>query len=350
MEINEFEGRYIDYNFSLLQTKIEMQELAFADDEEVLRNEIMINKLREIATYNSNASKGKSLRARVKIQKRLEKSRNNAPFIDVRQPEISLDINNEKEDFLALKVKGYSLTFDDILLNDINFEIKSKDKVAIIGSNGTGKTTLLREIFKNDNNCIEINDNVNLAYLSQVQGEILNEANTIVEEFFDAGFESLQEIKTYLFDYGFCEKDIKRLICNLSGGEKNMLQLAKLSHSKANMLLLDEPSSHLDTYSQLALENALEDYKGAVMMISHDYYSIANCMDYVLIIKDKTIRKMSMTKFKKMIYANHFDRKYLEIEQKKRLVEKKIETALKDGDFEIAKALSEQLGELIEAL
>jgi len=67
-------------------------------------------------------------------------------------------------------------------------------------------------------------------------------------------------------------------------------------------LLLGEPTSHLDTYSQMALEKAIENYNGAILMISHYYYSIINCVDYVLLIEDKTIRKMSMRKFRKMIY------------------------------------------------
>jgi ATP-binding cassette subfamily F protein 3 len=350
MKIQEFDGSYTDYNFSLLQTKIEMQELAFADDQEMLRNDIMIDKLRYIATYQSDASKGKSLRARVKIQKRLEKNRTNAPYVDIKQPEISLDAENKIEESIALRVNNYSVSFDETLLVDVNFEIKSTDKVALIGSNGTGKTTLLREIFKNNSDSIEINADVDLAYLSQVQGEILDESRTIVEEFFDAGFKTLLEIKSYLSSYGFEEEDINQNIGSLSGGEKNMLQLAKISYSKANMLLLDEPSSHLDTYSQMVLENALEEYKGAIIMISHDYYSISNCMDYVLIIKDKHIRKMSMTKFRKMIYANHFDRNYLAIEQKKKVSEKKVAIALKDGDFELAKVLSEELEKLIKLL
>ena len=85
-------------------------------------------------------------------------------------------------------------------------------------------------------------------------------------------------------------------------------------------------------------------------MISHDFYTIANCMDYVLIIEDKTIRKMSMRKFRKMIYASHFDKDYLEIEQKKKLVETKIQLALKDIDIPLAKVLSEELEELIRLL
>lgn len=350
MELQEFDGRYIDYNLSLLQSKIESQELAIADSDEIMRNELLIDKLRFIATNNSEASRGKTLKARVKVQERLEARRIKAPFIDIKQPDIRLVTDHETEETIALKVTDYSFAFDDILLENINFEIKSTDKVALIGSNGTGKTTLLREIFKNNHASIEINKDVDVAYLSQLQDEILNESHTILEEFFDAGFKTYEEIRSYISNYGFDEEVINQNIGSLSGGEKNILQLAKVSASKANLLLLDEPTSHLDTYSQIALEKAIKDYKGAILMISHDFYFIVNCMDFVLIIEDKTIRKMSMRKFRKMIYASHFDRDYLEIEQKKKSVETKIELALKDTNFELAKVLSEELEELIKLL
>ena len=157
--------------------------------------------------------------------------------------------------------------------------------------------------------------------------------------------ESLDEL-----NYNFLEEVLNQKIESLSGGEKNLLQFAKISVSNANLLLLDEPTSHLDTYSQIALENALKDYNGAILMISHDFYSIVNCMDYALIIDDKTIRKMSMRKFRKMIYARHFDKDYLELEQKKKELETKVELALKDMDFTLAKTLCVELEGLIKLL
>lgn len=349
-QLQEFDGRYIDYNFSLLQTKIEMQELAIADDEEIERNEALIEKLRERATYNAEASNGRALKARVKIQERLEARRIKAPFVDIKQPDINLVTDNEIEETVALKVNDFSVAFDEVLLEDVNFEIKSNDKVAIIGTNGVGKTTLLRSIFKNNSDSIEINDNIEVAYLSQMQGEILNESNTILEEFYDAGFETYREIRRYLSNYGFGQDFIEQKIESLSGGEKNILQLAKVSASKANMLLLDEPTSHLDTYSQIALEKAVKNYNGAVLMISHDYHFIINSMDYVLMIEDKKIRKVNMRKFRKMIYDTHFDKDYLQIEQKKKEVEMKIALALVDTDFELARTLSEELEGLIKLL
>lgn len=349
-EIQEFDGRYIDYNFSLLQTKIELQELAIAEEEEIARNENIVNNLRAIATYNSEASRGRALKARVKFQERLEARRIKAPFVEIKQPDIRFSIDHELEDTTVITVNNYSVSFDELLLENVNFEIKSTDKVALIGANGTGKTTLLREIYRNNHDAIEVNPDANVTYLSQLQGEMLKDSNTILEEFIDAGFATYDEIRSHLSSYGFEGEILEQRIESLSGGEKNMLQLAKVSASKANVLLLDEPTSHLDTYTQIALENAIQNYKGAILMISHDFYSVVNGMDYVLIIDGKTIRKMTIKKFKKMIYARHFDKDYLELEQNKKAVETKIELALKAANFELAQGLMDELEELIKQL
>lgn len=349
-ELQEFDGRYIDYNFSLLQSKIELQEIAVAEAEEIERYDHIIDNLREIATYNSEASRGRALKARVKFQERLEARRIKEPFVDIKQPNIRFGIDKEMEDTVVVNVNNYSVSFDELLLENVNFEIKSTDKVALIGPNGTGKTTLLREIFKNNQDAIEINADVKVAYLSQVQGEMLKDSNTILNEFIDSGFQTYDEIRSYLPNYGFEGEILDQKIESLSGGEKNMLQLAKVSASQANVLLLDEPTSHLDIYTQIALEKAIEDYKGAIIMISHDFYSVVNGMDYVLIIEDKTISKMSIEEFRQMIYASHFDENYLENEQKKKSVEMKIELALKDTNFELAKSLVDELEKLIKLL
>lgn len=349
-ELQEFDGRFVDYNFSLLQAKIELQELSLADDEEIERNDRLIDKLRFRATIFDDVSNGKALNARVKVQERLEARRIKAPFVEMKQPKINLPDQANLSDTLAVKVDDYSVAFDELLLENVNFEMNATDKVALIGPNGTGKTTLLREIYQNKSDAIDIADDVQVAYLSQLQAEVLNDSNTIMEEFFEAGFNSYDEIRSFVSNYGFEGEGVDQKIGSLSGGEKNILQLAKVSASGANLLLLDEPTSHLDTYSQLALEKAMENYKGAILMISHDYYSIMNCMDYVLLIEGKTIRKMTMRKFRKMIYKNHFDKDDLALEQKKKAVETEIALALKATDFEHAKVLSEELEALIKRL
>lgn len=350
-ELQEFDGSYIDYNFSLLARKVELQELAHEDTEEIKRNAALIEKLREAATNNAEASRGKALKARIKIQERLIARRIKAPFVDIKQPAITLTTTTAlDEETTALTVTDYGVSFDEMLLENVNFEIKGTDKVALIGPNGTGKTTLLREIFKNQNPHIEINDEVETAYLSQLQGEVLDESRTILDEFLNCGFNTKSEVLAHLSGYSFKKDMLDQKIGSLSGGEKNILQLAKIAIGNANMLFLDEPTSHLDTYAQLALEKAIKEYNGAILMVSHDFYTIANCMDYVLIVDEHSIRRMSIRKFRKMIYARHFDKDYLELEQKKKALEIKVATALKNNDFTSAKGLCEDLEKLITAL
>jgi ATP-binding cassette subfamily F protein 3 len=139
--LQSFDGSYIQYNFTLLESKIELQELAIADQEEIERNEELIRQLRLNATYSSEAAKGRSLRARVKYQERLEARQIQAPFVDIKQPNIILECEDDLEEVTAIKITDLRVDFDENLLDHVNLDIKSTDKVALIGSNGTGKTT-----------------------------------------------------------------------------------------------------------------------------------------------------------------------------------------------------------------
>jgi ATP-binding cassette subfamily F protein 3 len=111
--------------------------------------------------------------------------------------------------------------------------------------------------------------------------------------------------------------------------------------------LLDEPTSHLDTYAQVALEQAIAEYQGAVLMVSHDFYTIVNCADYILFVDDTSVRQMRIRTFRKKIYENHFDKDYLELEQKKKELEMRVNSALKSNDVKTAKKICEQLEEII---
>lgn len=378
-DIQEFDGTFVEYNFSLLAQKIEMQELVAKEQEEIERNQKIVDKLRANATRVTSASRGKALHARVSYLERLEARRIKAPFVNLRQPKIVLPIvaadaellfqkteGEQKEvvekEFIeatdklpeekktVLQVSDYTVSYDELLLENVNFELKEGDKVAIVGPNGTGKTTLLRDIYKNESGFISLAEDVKVGFLSQIHGEMLKESNTIYDEMEQIGFQTHGEIAEYLKDYYFEVDMLGKKIEQLSGGEKNLLQLAKISAGDANLLLLDEPTSHLDTYSQIALEKAIENYHGTVIMVSHDFYTIANCVDYVLFVEDKSIRKMRIRSFRKMIYENHFDKDYLELEQKKKELETRIETLLQNNDYETAKEVCEQLEEVVNKM
>lgn len=366
-QLQEFEGSYIDYKYALLEKKIELQEQAEADLEEIKRNRQVVERMRAQATRMDNASLGRALHARVSYLERLQVRRTKEPFIDVAQPEIMFPLYEEKcvatdvgvDNFEHLEVKdtsvemplltveGYNVSFDDVLLENVSFEVKPGEKIAIVGANGTGKTTLLRDVYKNDNPAIKIGAQTKIGFLSQLHGEMFDENHTVFEEMEAIGFDTETQAAEYLETYLFNKESLNKRIHMLSGGEKNLLQISKIALTETNLLLLDEPTSHLDTYAQEALEAAIADYKGAVLMVSHDFYNIANSVDYVLYVEDKTIRRMSNRAFRKMIYAKHFDRDYLELEQKKKELEIKVEKALKDADLTVAKKAAEDLEPVI---
>ena len=354
-DVQEFDGNYISYNFALLLRKIELQEQATKEEAEIERTRELVERLRDDATEVDSATRGRFLHAKVSQLARLEARRIKAPFVEIRQPVVHLpDVvaaAPEVEDRnVMLRVQDYTVAFDELLLENVSFELREGEKVAIVGPNGTGKTTLLREIYKNNNPYITINDGVEVGLLSQLHSEMLTESNTVLEEFFELGFPDREAIEKHLNKYCFIPDHLDSRIRYLSGGEKNLLQLAKIDVTKANLLLLDEPTSHLDTYAQIALEEAVQDYRGAVLMVSHDFYNIVNCADYVLYVEDKTIRRMRIRTFRKKIYANHFSKDYLELELKKKELETRIARYLKDADYAAARNLTDDLAEIIDQM
>lgn len=348
-DLQEFEGNYLEYSFTLLAQKLEKMELAQADNEEIERNEAVIQRLRAIATINADASRGRALHARVSLMARLEERRVKEPFLDIVIPEIRLPEVEVDADQTFLEITDYNKSFDTALLEHISFHLKQNEKIALIGANGTGKTTLLRDIYHTKQDSIQISPEAKIGFLSQTAGETLDENSTILNEFLSKELSTNRAVKEYLAKYGFT-KDLSQKIQTLSGGEKNLLQLAKIGLSNANFLLLDEPTSHLDTKTQLAFEAAVRNYKGAVFMVSHDFYTIANCMDYCLIIEDHSIRKIRIRKFRQMIYQHHFNKDYLELEQKRVQLEFQVHQAINSRNFDSARLLLEQLELIIDKL
>ncbi len=349
--VTQFDGKYNEYNLYLLERKIELQEMAQSDTEEIERNAKLIENLREIATLTAESVHGRALKARVTLQARLEARQVKEPFIYINTPQYKfLNSDREASEDIVISSNNFELSFEELILENVNFEIKHGEKVALIGANGTGKTSLLRQIVKNENPAIFVDSSVKICYLSQAQNETLNDENTIFEEFFELGFESCEHIENYLADFGFAHDMLGDKISSLSGGEKNTLQMAKIGSQKTDILILDEPSSHLDIYSQIALENAIKAFKGTVLMVSHDFYFIANCMDYVLFAENKTVRRMSNRKFRQMIYKKHFDKDYLQIQEKFTLEVNKLEKAILDKKFDLAKKLLEECQSLVKQL
>ncbi|MBQ8354168.1 MAG: ABC-F family ATP-binding cassette domain-containing protein [Oscillospiraceae bacterium] len=347
-DLQEFEGTFNEYSFSRLQKKIDLKLAAIADEEEVQRLNVLVDQLRESAEEKADPRRGRALRSKVSFLNRLLSRQIKAPFVEIRQPDIRLpQIEEPEEPAELLRLENYSLAFEEKLLENISFSVKTGEKVALVGANGTGKTSMLRQIVKNENPAIRFSEMAVPAFFSQLHAEILKEQNSIYEEFFDIGFGTEAEIEKYLRSYCFDPDTLRRKVGNLSGGEKNLLQLAKLAAGKANLLLLDEPSSHLDTFAQIALEDAIAAYQGAVLMVSHDFYTIVNCADTILFVENGGIRPVSARAFRKMIYKKHFSKDYLELELQKKDFETRIQRLLESGDCAEAQRLCDKLAEIV---
>ncbi|MBR2484217.1 MAG: ABC-F family ATP-binding cassette domain-containing protein, partial [Oscillospiraceae bacterium] len=350
-DLQEFEGNFAEYNLSRLQKKIDLQLASLTDEAEIQRVSELVDRLREKATEVAEAQHGRTLKGKVSYLNRLLDRQIKAPFVEIRQPDIQLpDVEASEEETELLRLDDYSLAFEETLLDQVSFAVHAGEKVALVGANGTGKTSMLREIWKNENSAIRFSADAIPALFSQLHAEILDEKNSIYEEFFAIGFETREEVEDYLKKYCFDPESLGRKVGHLSGGEKNLLQLAKLSASHANLLLLDEPSSHLDTFAQIALEDAIVAYQGAVLMVSHDFYTIVNCADTILFVENGGIRPMSARAFRKMIYKNHFSKDYLELELQKKDFETRIARALEGGDCAEAQRLWDKLAAIVEQM
>ena len=347
-DLQEFEGSFNAYSYSRLQKKVDLQVASIKDEEEIRRLNEMVDRLREIAEEKVDPQRGRALRSKVSYLDRLLSRQIKAPFVDIRQPEIRLpEVEAPEEPVELLTVENYDLSFAEKLLENVTFAVHAGEKVALVGANGTGKTSMLRQIWKNEHPAVRFAEEAVPAFFSQLHAEILNEQSTIWEEFLELGFENREQVEEYLKDYCFDPDPLGRKVGSLSGGEKNLVQLAKLAAGNANLLLLDEPSSHLDTFAQIALEDAIAAYKGAVLMVSHDFYTIVNCADTILLVEDGGIRPMSARAFRKMIYKKHFSRDYLELEQQKKELETKIQRCLESGDCLEAQQLCDRLAGVV---
>ena len=350
-DLQEFAGSFTAYSYSRLQKKIDLKLASIADEEEIRRVSKLVEDLRELASEVAEAQHGRTLKGKVSYLNRLLSRQIRAPFVDIRQPEIRLpEVEEAEEPAELLRLENYSLAFEEKLLENVSFAVHAGEKVALVGANGTGKTSMLREIWKNGHPAIHYSEAAAPAFFSQLHAEILNEQNTIYEEFFAMGFETHAQVEEHLQNYCFDPDSLGRRVGHLSGGEKNLLQLAKLAAGSANLLLLDEPSSHLDTFAQIALEDAIAAYKGAVLMVSHDFYTIVNCADAILFVDNGTLRPMSQRAFRKMIYKKHFRKEYLELELQKKDLETRIARSLEAGDCVEAQRLCDKLAGTVEQM
>lgn len=193
----------------------------------------------------------------------------------------------------VLHVEHLSKAFGSLtLFEDLSFDIKKGEHVAIIGDNGTGKTTILKiinELLPADGGTIRLGANVQIGYYDQ-EHHVLHMEKTLFEEISD-DYPSLTntEIRNTLAAFLFTGDDVFKTVKSLSGGERGRISLAKLMLSEANFLILDEPTNHLDIVSKEILEDALNGYTGTVLYVSHDRYFINKTATRILDLNHKTL-------------------------------------------------------------
>ena len=193
----------------------------------------------------------------------------------------------------VLSIEHLSKAFDsEILFTDISFELKRGERVAIIGDNGSGKTTILKiinDLVKADAGTIRLGTNVEIGYYDQ-EHQVLHAEKTIFEELQD-DYPSMTntEIRNILAAFLFTDDDVFKQISKLSGGERGRVSLAKLMLSDANLLILDEPTNHLDIDSKEILERAVNHFEGTVLYVSHDRYFINRTATRILDLTQKQL-------------------------------------------------------------
>lgn len=248
-----------------LSRKYEQQQKEIARIEGIIQMQRHFGQERNFITI---ASKQKQIEHMEKVD---------APRQDPRTIRMSFRSAGETgNDVLCAENIGKSFGEKNVL-RDINFLVKKRDRVAIIGPNGCGKSTLIKIIggyINADSGACEFGSNVVVGYYDQEQ-KTLDENSTVLEELCRAHDKlTYTELRSALASFLFYTEDLDKRICDLSGGEKARLMLCKMILSKVNVLILDEPTNHLDIGSREALENALLEFDGTIITVSHDRYFI----------------------------------------------------------------------------
>ena len=193
----------------------------------------------------------------------------------------------------VLQVRDVSMGYGNrILFKDLNLDIYREEKVALIGANGIGKSTLFKIIMNEIiplSGSVTLGTNVNVSYFHQEQ-KTLNLDNTIIDEIWDSNKHLTQtQIRSMLGAFLFEDEEVFKKISTLSGGERARVAILKLILSNANFLLLDEPTNHLDIDSKEVLEEALSSYTGTIFTISHDRYFLNTVVDKILVLDENGI-------------------------------------------------------------
>ncbi|WP_404407632.1 ABC-F family ATP-binding cassette domain-containing protein [Jeotgalibacillus malaysiensis] len=272
----KFHGNYSRYlDQKALDYEREMKEFEKQQEEIAKMEDFVARNLARASTTKMAQSRRK------KLQKM---DRMDRPKGDEKSASFGFSIDRQSGNDV-LKLQDLSVGYDAPVSRNINAAVTREDSIALIGPNGVGKSTLLKTIVKIIPALagqIQYGSNVSIGYYDQQQAELHSNKTVLNELWDDYPMKNEKDIRTVLGNFLFSGDDVLKPVSTLSGGEKARLALAKLMMQKSNLLILDEPTNHLDLDSKEILENALIDYPGTILFVSHDRYFINRLATKVL--------------------------------------------------------------------
>lgn len=285
-ELHIYSGNY-DYYETEKKQRVELQQRAYENQKDYIRQQE-----RFIERFKAKASKAAAAQSAMKRLEKLDRIED----VEIERPNIKINFRVDKTPGKVLTtLKHVTKRFGDIhIVENASAEIDRGDKIALIGANGKGKSTLLRiiagtETFEGERIW---GHNVDESFYAQHQLEALNVNNTILEEMKVSGSQKTElELRSLLGCFLFSGEEVDKKIKVLSGGEKARIALAKTIVSKANFLLLDEPTNHLDMHSCDLLIEALNKYEGSFILVSHDRYFISKTANKIWEIENEKIKE-----------------------------------------------------------
>lgn len=332
--IQNYKGNYSEY----LRQK---SERILAQNRAYEKQQKVIEETKEYINKYRAGIKAKQARGRQSKLDRLEK-------VDMvfKNSSIQLAIDNTKLESsgnVVLQIEGLSFGYtDQHVFKNLNFNIYKKDKVALIGGNGVGKTTLLKLILKEQKpwqGLVYHGSRVNVGYFDQ-EHSTLNESNTLIDELtYEFGL-TKQEARDRLAAFLFIGDDVFKKVGALSGGEKGRLALLKILIEAPNFLILDEPTNHLDMASKEIVEEYLKEYVGTLLIVSHDRYLIDKVTDRTLELKDQSLKEYhgNYTYYREKKEEELHEQDLIKKEQEKLNKDKKRRNAAKESRPKINKA------------
>jgi len=249
-----------------------------------------IARIEDFIARNIAGQKTKQAQSRRRALARMERAERPLGERDKMQLDFRAPVLSYRD---VLTVADYRRSIGErVLLENVSFSIERGDKVGMIGPNGSGKTTLLRGIVGTDfaySGKIERGARVIPAYFDQ-HLESITEQGTVIDQIWDEhpGFTAF-ELRSFLARFLFTGEDVFQEVKDLSGGEKSRLALAKLMLCRANFLLLDEPTNHLDIPSREVLEEALAEFEGTILVVTHDRYFLDRIINKLIVLKNGTV-------------------------------------------------------------